>query len=123
MKKKSKFFEEFKKFILRGNVMDMAVGVIVGGAFTAIVTSLNADILTPILGLFGGTDFSYLYVTLGSGENAPVLHYGNFITAIINFLITALVIFILLKVINRITERLSAMTGNEEETPAPTTKK
>lgn len=122
MKKKSKFFEEFKKFILRGNVMDMAVGVIVGGAFTAIVTSLNADILTPILGLFGGTDFSYLYVTLGSGENAPVLHYGNFITAIINFLITALVIFILLKVINRITERLSAMTGNEEETPAPTTK-
>ena len=123
MKKKSKFFEEFKKFILRGNVMDMAVGVIVGGAFTAIATSLNADILTPILGLFGGTDFSYLYVTLGSGENAPVLHYGNFITAIINFLITALVIFILLKVINRITERLSAMTGNEEETPAPTTKK
>ncbi len=123
MKKKSKFFEELKKFILRGNVMDMAVGVIVGGAFTAIVTSLNADILTPILGLFGGTDFSYLYVTLGSGENAPVLHYGNFITAIINFLITALVIFILLKVINRITERLSAMTGNEEETPAPTTKK
>ena len=123
MKKKSKFFEEFKKFILRGNVMDMAVGVIVGGAFTAIVTSLNADILTPILGLFGGTDFSYLYVTLGSGENAPVLHYGNFITAIINFLITALVIFILLKVINRITGRLSAMTGNEEETPAPTTKK
>lgn len=123
MKKKSKFFEEFKKFILRGNVMDMAVGVIVGGAFTAIVTSLNADILTPILGLFGGTDFSYLYVTLGSGENAPVLHYGNFITAIINFLITALVIFILLKVVNRITERLSAMTGNEEETPAPTTKK
>lgn len=123
MKKKSKFFEEFTKFILRGNVMDMAVGVIVGGAFTAIVTSLNADILTPILGLFGGTDFSYLYVTLGSGENAPVLHYGNFITAIINFLITALVIFILLKVINRIMERLSAMTGNEEETPAPTTKK
>lgn len=62
-------------------------------------------------------------MTLESGENAPVLHYGNFITAIINFLITALVIFILLKVINRITERLSAMTGNEEETPAPTTKK
>ena len=118
-----KFLEEFKSFALRGNVMDMAVGVIVGGAFTAIVTSLNADILTPILGLFGGTDFSYLYLTLGSGENAPVLHYGNFITAIINFLITALVIFILLKVINRITERLSAMTGNEEETPAPTTKK
>ena len=95
MKRQSKFFGEFKKFILRGNVMDMAVGVIVGGAFTSIVTSLNADILTPILGIFGGTDFSYLTVTLGTGENAPVLHYGNFITAVINFLITALVIFIM----------------------------
>lgn len=121
-RKKRKFFEEFKKFILRGNVMDMAVGVIVGGAFTAIVTSLNADILTPLLGLFGGTDFSYLTVTLGSGENAPVLHYGNFITAVINFLITALVIFLLLKVINKITEKLSSLKG-EEEAPAPTTKK
>ena len=85
MKRQSKFFGEFKKFILRGNVMDMAVGVIVGGAFTSIVTSLNADILTPILGIFGGTDFSYLTVTLRTGENAPVLHYGNFITAVINF--------------------------------------
>ncbi len=122
MKKTSKFMEEFKKFILRGNVMDMAVGVIVGGAFTAIVTSLNADILTPILGLFGGTDFSYLYVKLGGGENAPVLHYGNFITAIINFLITALVIFVLLKLINGLTERLNTLKG-EEEKPAPTTKK
>lgn len=122
MKKKSKFFEEFKKFILRGNVMDMAVGVIVGGAFTAIVTSLNADILTPILGLFGGTDFSYLTVKMGSGENAPVLHYGNFITAVINFLITALVIFLILKAINKISEHLSAYKG-EEEAAAPTTKK
>lgn len=120
--KKSKFFEEFKKFILRGNVMDMTVGVIVGGAFTAIVTSLNNDILTPILGLFGGTDFSYLTVTLGTGENAPVLHYGNFITAVINFLITALVIFVMLKIINKITERLSALKG-EEEAPEPNTKK
>ena len=62
MSKKSGFIQEFKKFILRGNVMDMAVGVIVGGAFTAIVTSLNQDILTPILAIFGGTDFSNLYV-------------------------------------------------------------
>lgn len=123
MKRQSKFFEEFKKFILRGNVMDMAVGVIVGGAFTSIVTSLNADILTPILGIFGGTDFSYLTVTLGTGENAPVLHYGNFITAVINFLITALVIFIILKVINRITEKLSTLAGMEEEKPEPATKK
>lgn len=115
------FMAEFKKFITRGNVMDMAVGVIVGGAFTSIVTSLNADILTPILGLFGGTDFSYLTVKLGSGENAPVLNYGNFITAIINFLITALVIFLLIKLINNLGTRLSR---KEEEKPAaPTTKK
>ena len=93
MKKGKGFIEEFKKFIMRGNVMDMAVGVIVGGAFTSIVTSLNQDILTPILGIFGGTDFSYLKLTLGSGENAPVLNYGNFITAVINFLTTALAIF------------------------------
>jgi large conductance mechanosensitive channel len=117
------FLEEFKKFIMRGNVMDMAVGVIVGGAFTAIVTSLNEDILTPILGIFGGTDFSYLTVTLGSGENAPVLHYGNFITAVINFLITALVIFVMLKGINALTEKLNSLKGEEEEKPAPTTKK
>lgn len=122
MKKKSKFVEEFKKFILRGNVMDMAVGVIVGGAFTAIVTSLNTDILTPILGIFGGTDFSYLTVKLGSGENAPMLTYGNFITAVINFLITALVIFLLLKVINSLTEKLSRKPEAQEEA-APTTKK
>ena len=122
-RKKSKFMEEFKKFILRGNVMDMAVGVIVGGAFTAIVTSLNADILTPLLGIFGGTDFSYLTVTLGSGENAPVLTYGNFLTAVINFLITALVIFLLLKGINKLTEKLSSLSKKEEEAAAPTTKK
>ena len=111
---------EFKKFIMRGNVMDMAVGVIVGGAFTAIVTSLNQDILTPILGVFGGIDFSHLSVTLGSGESAPVLAYGNFITAVLNFLITAFVIFMLVKGINVLNERLSK---KEEETPAaPTTK-
>lgn len=120
-KKNKGFVAEFKKFILRGNVMDMAVGVIVGGAFTSIVTSLNVDILTPILGIFGGTDFSYLTVTLGSGENAPVLNYGNFITAVINFLITALVIFLLIKLINGVSTRLSR---KEEEKPAaPTTKK
>ena len=124
MKKKSKLAEEFKKFILRGNVMDMAVGVIVGGAFTAIVTSLNEDLLTPLLAIFGGTDFSYLTVTLGGGENAPVLHYGSFITAVINFLITAFVIFLLLKAINAITERLSSLQKKEpEEEKAPTTKK
>jgi large conductance mechanosensitive channel len=117
--KKNGFLEEFKKFIMRGNVMDMAVGVIVGGAFTSIVTSLNEDILTPIIGIFGGTDFSYLTVTLGMGENAPVLHYGNFITAVINFLITAFVIFLLLKGLNKI----SSTFQHEEEAPAQPTEK
>jgi large conductance mechanosensitive channel len=115
------FIAEFKKFIMRGNVMDMAVGVIVGGAFTSIVTSLNQDILTPILGIFGGIDFSNLYVTLGSKEGAPVLAYGNFITAVINFLITALVIFCIIKGLNALNEKFSK---KEEEKPAaPTTKK
>ena len=114
------FFEEFKKFIMRGNVLDMAVGVIIGGAFTAIVTSLNTDILTPLLGLLGGTDFSYLTLTLGSGEEAPVLAYGSFITAIINFLVTAFAIFCLVKLINTLSDRLSK---KEEAAPvAPTTK-
>lgn len=121
MKKEKGFLSEFKKFIMRGNVMDMAVGVIVGGAFTAIVTSLNKDILTPLLGIFGGMDFSNLMVKLGSGENAPVLMYGNFITAVINFIITAFVIFCLVKGINSLNERFSK---KEEEKPAaPTTKK
>ena len=115
MSKGKGLIEEFKKFIMRGNVMDMAVGVIVGGAFTSIVTSLNQDILTPILGIFGGTDFSSLQVRLGNGENAPVLCYGNFLTAVINFLITAVVIFVLIKVINGIGDRLV----KKEEEPAP----
>lgn len=113
------FIAEFKKFILRGNVMDMAVGVIVGGAFTAIVTSLNQDILTPILGIFGGTDFSNLTLRLGSGENAPVLCYGNFITAVINFLITAFVIFCIVKGVNLINDKFS----KKPAPMAPVTKK
>lgn len=113
------FISEFKKFILRGNVMDMAVGVIVGGAFTAIVTSLNQDILTPVLGIFGGTDFSSLVLKLGDGENAPVLYYGNFITAVINFLITAFVIFCIVKGINTINDKFS----KKPAPAAPVTKK
>ena len=121
LEKKGKgFFNEFKKFIMRGNVMDMAVGVIVGGAFTSIVTSLNQDILTPILGIFGGTDFSNLVVTLGAGENAPVLRYGSFITAVINFLITAFVIFCLVKFLNALGDKF--IKKEEEEKKAPTTK-
>ncbi len=120
VKKGKGFIGEFKKFITRGNVIDMAVGVIVGGAFTSIVTSLNQDILTPVLGIFGGKDFSYLKLTLGSGENAPTLMYGNFITAVINFLITSFVIFCLVKLINTLNDKLTAK--EDKAKVAPTTK-
>ncbi len=113
-----KFFEEFKKFITKGNALDMAVGVIIGGAFTAIVTSLNTDIITPLLAVFGGVDFSHLTVKLGNGELAPVLTYGNFITAIINFLITAFVIFCFIKIINGIGDKFK-----KKKEDKPTTKK
>ena len=113
-----KFLEEFKKFIMKGNALDMAVGVIIGGAFTAIVTSLNADIITPILAIFGGVDFSNLTVKLGKGDLAPVLTYGNFITAVLNFLITAFVIFCLIKFINSVGDKFK-----KKEEEKPTTKK
>ncbi|MDO4648487.1 MAG: large conductance mechanosensitive channel protein MscL [Eubacteriales bacterium] len=112
------FVKEFKDFIMRGNVMDLAVGVIIGGAFTAIVTSLNEDIITPLIGIFGGTDFSNLTVKLGSSETAPVLAYGNFITAVINFLITALVLFLILRAFNK----AASLAKKPAEEPAPTTK-
>ncbi len=76
------FFNEFKKFISRGNVMDMAVGIIIGGAFTSIVTSLVNDIINPILGVFGGMNFDQLSVKL-FGE--ATLYYGKFLTAVVNF--------------------------------------
>ena len=116
------FLEEFKKFIMRGNVLDMAVGVIIGGAFTAIVTSLNNDIISPLLALFGGVDFSHLTLVMGEGENPPTLMYGNFITAVINFLITAFVIFCLIKLINVLGDKFAKK--EEPAAPAaPTTKK
>ena len=94
-----KFIEEFKAFALRGNVMDMAIGVIIGGAFTSIVTSLTENLINPILGLFGGTDLSGFVLNLGGVE----LRYGAFITSIINFLIMAFVLFCLLKAVNKLT--------------------
>lgn len=115
---KKGFIGEFKEFITKGNVMDLAVGVIIGGAFTAIVTSLNADIIAPILGIFGGVDFSNLKLVLGSGKNAPVLMYGNFITAIINFLITALIIFCMVKGLNKLQNGLKKDEPAEEAAPA-----
>lgn len=108
------FMTEFKKFVARGNVMDMAVGIIIGGAFTAIVTSLVDDILMPVLSLLtGGFDFSALCVVFGEGENAATLNYGSFIAAIINFLLISLVIFMLIKAINKLSVK-------KEEVPAVT---
>jgi len=105
--------QEFKDFIAKGNVMDMAVGIIIGAAFTAIVSSLVADLINPIVGLFaGGVDFTELFVVLGDGEfatlaeaeeaGAAVFAIGRFIMAIINFLIIAFVVFLLVKAVNNL---------------------
>ncbi|MCT8998259.1 large conductance mechanosensitive channel protein MscL [Chelativorans intermedius] len=102
---------EFKEFIARGNVMDLAVGVIIGGAFSLIVKSLTDDILMPLVGaIFGGFDFSNYFLPLASGvtattleaarEQGAVLAYGNFITVVINFLILAWIVFLMVKAVN-----------------------
>ncbi len=104
--------KEFRDFIARGNVMDMAVGIIIGAAFTAIVKSLVNDLINPIIGLFtGGVDFSALGIRLGEGEDAAVFAYGSFIMAVINFLIIAFVVFMLVKGVNR----LKSLAEKEQE--------
>ena len=114
-----KFIEEFKAFITKGDVMSMAVGIIIGGAFTAIVNSLVGDIITPLLGLIiGGIDFTGLSFGIGDAQ----ITYGNFIQAIIVFLITALAIFEMLKVFNRFSDAAKKLANKEEEKveePAP----
>ncbi len=118
---------EFRDFIAKGNVMDMAVGIIIGAAFTAIVSSLVGDLINPIIGLFtGGVDFTNNYAVL-SGDvaegasleaaretGASVFAYGSFIMAIINFLIIAWVVFMLVKMVNRVKE---AAVKKEEAAP------
>ena len=108
------FMKEFKEFISRGNVMDMAVGIIIGGAFTAIVTSLVEDIITPIIGMIGGFDFSGLVITV---TNSPIA-VGKFINAIINFLLIAIVLFSIIKAVNK----AASIAKKPEEEAAPTTK-
>ena len=104
---------EFKEFIAKGNVMDLAVGVIIGAAFAAITASLVGDIIMPIVGaIFGGLDFSNYFVGLSESVNAPtldaakdqgsVLAYGSFLTAIVNFIIIAFIIFMLVRYVNKI---------------------
>lgn len=106
------FIKEFKDFISRGNVMDLAVGIIIGGAFTSIVSSLVNDIINPLLGLFGGMNFDQLKINL-LGE--VTLYYGKFITAVINFLIMALVIFLIIKVMNTAAAKFVQKEEDKEE--------
>lgn len=110
-----KLFSEFKDFIKRGNVVDLAVGVMIGAAFKAIVDSLVADIISPVLGLFGTANLAELTATVGG----VTFGYGAFITAIINFLLIAFVLLLIVKAINRAT----SLTRKKEEPPAPSTKK
>ena len=105
-----RFIQEFKTFALRGNVLEMAIGVIIGGAFTSIVNSLVQDVFTPIIGvLTGGIDFSALTIGLGNAQ----IKVGNFINAVISFLLVALCIFLFIKAINRFVKK------TKEETPPP----
>lgn len=108
-----KFLEEFKTFALKGNVMDMAVGVIIGAAFQAIVSSLVSDIISPLLGSFAGMNFDSLSVSI----NGATLAYGKFITAVINFLIMALVLFVIVKTINKISSMFHEEKIEEESEP------
>ena len=130
MAKGKGFAAEFKKFIMRGNVIDLAVGVIIGGAFQAIVKSLVDDIIMPVVGLATkGIDFTNWFIALDGNKydtlelakeaGAATLNFGSFISAILNFLIMALVIFIFVKAINTVAEK-----ARKPEAPAePTTKK
>ena len=109
------FMEEFKDFVAKGNVMDMAVGVIIGGAFGKIVSSLVENILMPLIGiLLGGVNFSDLSATVGNAE----VKYGIFLQSVFDFLIIALVIFIMIKQISKVTDKFK----KEEEEAAPTEK-
>lgn len=105
-------FKEFRDFALRGNVIDLAIAVVIGAAFTAIVTSLVDDIIMPLVGvLLGGVDFTTLAITVGDAS----ITYGNFIQVIINFLIIAFVLFLIVRSINQLQERLAKA---EAEAPA-----
>jgi large conductance mechanosensitive channel len=119
-------FKEFKEFIMRGNVIDMAVGIIIGAAFGTVVASLVNDVLMPPIGrLLGGVDFTNLFINLGPGQytslaaaqeaGAATINYGLFLNALISFLIVALAVFLLVRAVNR-------LQRTEEEAAAPATK-
>lgn len=120
MSKKSKIWGEFKEFISRGNVVDLAVGMIIGSAFTAIVNSVVNDLVMPLIGwMFGGINFTSLRLVLREADEAAgiaeaSLNYGNLIQSIVNFLLIAVVIFTLVKLINSFHRK-----KKEEPAPAP----
>ena len=111
-----KFMNEFKEFALRGNVMDLAIGVIIGAAFQAIINSLVNDVLSPLIGLFAQTDLSYLVLTLNDVD----IKYGAFLTSVINFIIMVFIIFLLVKGMNALA---SIGRRKEEDKPEPDVKK
>ncbi len=107
--------KEFKEFAIKGNMMDLAIGVIIGGAFQGLVKSLVDNIIMPIVSIFtGGIDFSSWALTIGAGENAAHINYGTFISELLNFIIMAFVIFMMVKMMNRLRK--------DEPEAAPTTK-
>jgi len=124
------FFQEFKTFALKGNVMDLAVGVIIGAAFGKIVDSVVADLIMPLVSsIFGGLDFSSYYIALaGQASGLPlaearklgaVLAYGNFITVALNFVILAFIIFLMVRQMNRMTAEPAAAPAPAEPPPTP----
>ena len=112
--KKVKVIDEFREFIARGNVLDLAVGVIIGGAFQKIVSSLTDNLISPILGCFTEVDFSGLVLKIGKLN----LRYGAFITDVINFLIMAFVVFLIVKFMNRFLEKKEEEAPVDAVTPA-----
>ena len=115
------FIKEFKEFAMKGNVMDMAVGVIIGGAFGKIVSSLVDDILMPLVGMItGNVDFTKLAFKIGEGEDAANLAYGQFIQNTVDFLIVAFCIFLMLKGINKLTAKKEEPAPEPEAPAGPT---
>lgn len=116
-----KFLEEFKTFALKGNMIDLAVGMIIGSAFTGIVGSLVNDIFMPMLSIFTGKiNFDNLVIVLGNGENAATINYGTFLTQVVNFLVVSFTIFLLIRHINKLQhmhEKEEVKEETEKECP------
>lgn len=119
-KKPIKFIKEFKDFIAKGNALDLAVGVIIGGAFSAIVTALIDNIINPIIACIGGTEIGFAFEII-KGNEATKVDLGSFISAILNFLIIAFVVFCIMKSANKARD-IAAKKKEEEEEEDPTTK-